>query len=71
VSLAWNKYQIIVDQVEGHISIGCDLGTSFHIATISAYSTLRKRIIFKGEGMLGTDPNPSWLFITYKDIFSM
>jgi hypothetical protein len=55
----WYNYQGSVDQVEGHITRGCDLGTIIHTPTISSSSTLRKMFLLKGEDMLGSDPNPS------------
>ena len=35
----------------------CYLGTHIHLATVSISSSLRTRLFFKGEGMLGSNPN--------------
>jgi hypothetical protein len=45
--------------VEGHITRGCNLGTNDYTPTISTPTTLRTRLLLKGVGMLGSDPNPS------------
>jgi hypothetical protein len=55
----WPNYQGSVDQVEENITIGCDLGTSNHTLVVYTLAALRTRLILKGEGMLGYDPNPS------------
>jgi hypothetical protein len=65
MSVAWLNYQVSVDQVEGHITRGCDLGTSGHTPAVSTPATLRKRFLLKGEGMLGSDPNPFPWVISY------
>jgi hypothetical protein len=54
----WSHYQGSVDQVEGHNTKGGDLGTCEHTSTISTPATLRKRLLLKGEGMIGSNPNP-------------
>jgi hypothetical protein len=56
-SSARSNYQISVDKMEGHISRGCNFRTNCHPGTVSASSSLRTRILLKGEGMLGSVPN--------------
>jgi len=51
-------HRCIIDQVEVHILRGCHLRTCGHTATISTFSALRTMIHLKGDGMLGSDPNP-------------
>jgi hypothetical protein len=55
----WKKYQRSVDLVEGHITKGCDMGTNEYSPIIFSPTTLKRRFLLKGEGMLGYDINPS------------
>jgi hypothetical protein len=58
-SVAWKNYQGSVDQVEGHITEDVTWEPTDHTPAFSASSSLRTRPLLKGEGMLGSDPNPS------------
>lgn len=46
------------DQMEGYITRGCYLGNNIYFAVVSTSLALRTRLLFKGEGMLGSYPNP-------------
>jgi hypothetical protein len=51
------NYQIIFGSMERYSTKIFYLGTPLHLVTVSTFSALRKRLFFKGEGMLGSDPN--------------